>query len=126
MASWSCSSVWSPRISITRLITLLANFLLIGPPAKKTESTYKFAGIAAWVPVGVAAERFAGLAGAGLRAGLRLFHAGISSSGTSTWTERGSPGRRWINPFLSSIFTIWFTDGGETHRAAAISDSAGG
>src|SRR5437868_1497921 len=125
MALCSCSRVWSPRISSTRLITLLANFSLVGPPTRKTVRTYRFAGGAAWLTVGVAAGRLALVAVAGLRAGLRLFHGGIWSSGTSTSSERGWPGWRRISPFRSSIFTIWFTDGGETHMAAAISDSAG-
>ena len=38
----------------------------------------------------------------------------------------GLAGMARISPFFSSIFTIWFTEGGETQRAAAISDSAGG
>src|SRR5262249_48042320 len=42
-----CPRVWSPRISIVRLITLFANSSLVGPPVKKTASTYKFAGGAA-------------------------------------------------------------------------------
>ena len=31
-----------------------------------------------------------------------------------------------FSTILSRIFTIWFTDGGEKHMAAALSDSAGG
>jgi hypothetical protein len=31
-----------------------------------------------------------------------------------------------MSPFLSSVFIIWLTEGGETPIASAISDSAGG
>jgi hypothetical protein len=31
-----------------------------------------------------------------------------------------------MSPFFSSIFIIWFADGGETPSASAISDSVGG
>src|SRR4051794_16976408 len=108
---------------MTRLISLLANFLLVGPLSRKIDRTYRFCGAVA----GFAETRLGRLAApVGPRACLRLFQGGISSSGTTTSIERGCPGWRRIRPLFSSIFTIWFTDGGETHMAEAISVSAGG
>jgi hypothetical protein len=54
------------------------------------------------------------------------FHFGRELGAAKITMDRAAPGSRRMSPFLSSVFIIWFADGGETPIASAISDSAGG